>query len=192
MIAALAEAHDGLLQSLRRDLRSREDAEDVMQQIYVRVLERAHQVRREESVRTWLRRVLRSVLNDHLRRQRGRRRAEADFARKDVATPPAETDDDATVCLCLYQVVPALRTEYADVLRRLDLDGEPRATVAFALGLTPNALAVRLHRAREALRRVLELTCETCPIHGYRDCGCDYTRRLLALRPDLRKRAAGL
>lgn len=178
VIRTLAEVHDGFRQFVRRALRSDADADDVMQQFYVRVVLHASDVRQEESVRSWLRRVLGSALTDHLRRQAARRRAEADFARKEAATPPPENDLDRTVCLCLKKLLPTLKPEYAEVLRRSELEGEPREVIAAALGLTMGNLTVRLHRARKALRRALELTCETCPIHGYLDCGCTYSRHL--------------
>jgi len=179
---SLAEAHDSIRQFLRRSLGNEEDVDDVMQEFYVRILIRSSQLKREQSARVWLRRVLRSVLYDHLRRQAARRRAEADFARKEAAIPPPEADIDTAACMCLHKVLPALKPGYAEILRRVDLAEEPRDAVAAALGLTESNLAVRLHRARRALRRILELTCETCPIHGYLDCGCEYTRRLRSLR----------
>jgi hypothetical protein len=89
-------------------------------------------------------------------------------------------------------VLPALKPEYAEVLRRVDLAEEARETAAAALGITIGNLTVRLHRARQALRRVLELTCETCPIHGYLDCGCEYTRRLRSVRARTTRGAADL
>src|SRR3546814_19115504 len=85
--------------------------------------------------------------------------------------------------MCLHKILPALKPEYAEILRRVDLAEEPREAIAAALGLTIGNLTVRLHRARQALRRVLELTCETCPIHGYLDCGCAYSRKLRSVRP---------
>lgn len=178
VVRALAEAHDGIRQFLRRSLRSEQDADDVMQKFYLRVLVRSSQLRREESVRAWLRLVLRSVLTDHYRREAARQRAEADFARKEAATPPPEQEIDTAACMCLHKVLPALKPDYAEVLRRVDLAEEPREAVAAALGVTLGNLTVRLHRARRALWRVLEITCETCPVHGYLDCGCDYSRRL--------------
>lgn len=185
VVRSLAEAHADIRQFLRRTLQNEADADDVMQDFYARVLLRSSQLKREGSARAWLRRVLRSTLNDHLRRQAARRRAEADFARKEAALPPVEAELDSVACLCLHKVLPALKPEYADVLREVDLQERSREAVAAALGLTPGNLAVRLHRARRALRHVLELTCETCPIHGYLDCGCEYTKRLrLARRPE--------
>lgn len=189
IVRSLAEAHDSIRQFLRRALRDDAEADDVMQEFHLRVLTRSSQIKREESARAWLRRVLRSVLNDHFRRQAARRRAEADFARKEAATPPTEADFDTVACLCLYKVLPALKPEYAEVLRRVDLAEERREAAAAALGLTIGNLTVRLHRARRALQRVLELTCETCPIHGYLDCGCEYTRMLRSARPNTTRRA---
>jgi RNA polymerase sigma-70 factor (ECF subfamily) len=39
-------------------------------------------------------------------------------------------------------------------------------------GITPNNAAVRLHRAHEALKRQLLLSCGTCADHGCLDCRC--------------------
>ena len=69
-------------------------------------------------------------------------------------------------------LLPALRPEYADVLRRVDLAGERPAEVARALGLTANNAMVRLHRARKALRADLQRSCRTCADHGCLDCSC--------------------
>ncbi len=80
--------------------------------------------------------------------------------------------------MCLHKLLLLLKPEFAEVLRLVDLDEIPRNVVADRLGLSLNAATVRLHRARQALRHSLELTCETCPVHGYRDCACDYTKRL--------------
>ena len=182
IVRGLAEAHDSIRQFLRRALRDDAEADDVMQEFYVRILLRSSQLKREESARAWLRRVLRSVLNDHFRRRAARQRAEADFARKDAAVPPAEAEFDTVACMCLYKVLPALKPEYAEVLRRVDLTEEPREIAAAALGVTAGNLTVRLHRARRALQRLLELVCETCPIHGYLDCGCEYTNKFRSVR----------
>lgn len=177
-VRALADVHDTFLQFLRRNLRNHSEAEEVMQQFYLRVVVHASQLRKEESVLAWLRRLLQSALSDNRRRAAARERAEADFARKDAAAPPSTDDLETFVCMCLYKLLPLLKPEYAEILRRVDLENETREAVAAALGLALGNLTVRLHRARQALRRGLQLICETCPIHGYLDCGCEYMKRL--------------
>jgi len=177
LVAILAEVHNNFLRFLKRALGNSADADDVMQQFYLRVLLRSADLRRQTSARIWLRRVLMSVLSDFRRRATRRRRAEADFARKEAALPPPEEDVDAFICKCLHRLLPVLKPEYAEVLRLVDLEEIPRSAVAGRLGLSLNAVTVRLHRARQAMRQALELTCATCPVHGYLDCGCDYAER---------------
>lgn len=86
-IRTLAEVHDTFLQFLRRNLRNDSDAEDVMAEFNLRVVTHASQLRKEESVQIWLRRLLQSALSDWRRRAAARARAEADFARKEAAAP---------------------------------------------------------------------------------------------------------
>ena len=69
-------------------------------------------------------------------------------------------------------MLPTLNPDYADLIWRADLIGEDRSVIAQDLGLTENALRVKLHRARRAMRQRLEQTCLTCIEHGYFKCSC--------------------
>jgi RNA polymerase sigma-70 factor (ECF subfamily) len=88
---------------------------------------------------------------------------------------------DFVICACLYKMLPTLNPDYADLIWRADLIGEDRSVIAHDLGLSENALRVKLHRARRAMRQRLEQTCLTCIEHGYFQCACPGAE-------DLRKR----
>src|SRR3546814_12915029 len=105
--------------------------------------------------------------------RRNRREAAADSV--DIEALPADPDAeiDATVCNCLYRLLPTLKAEYADVIWRADILGEPRDRLAASLGTSLNNVTVRLHRGRKALRMRLEEMCRTCSTHGFLDCRCD-------------------
>jgi RNA polymerase sigma-70 factor (ECF subfamily) len=85
--------------------------------------------------------------------------------------PPID-EIKATVCSCLHQLLPTLRPSYAELLRRIDLEGESPQDLSQELNVTPNNLTVRLHRARKALRAELEKACGVCSKHGCIDCTC--------------------
>ena len=70
-------------------------------------------------------------------------------------------ENEVSLCGCLHDAMRMLRPDYADILRRIDLEEQPREQVATELGLTANNVGVRLHRARRALRKKLE---EICPV----------------------------
>jgi RNA polymerase sigma-70 factor (ECF subfamily) len=69
-------------------------------------------------------------------------------------------------------MVDTLKDEYAAVLTRVDLEGMSVRGYAEEAGITPSNAGVRLHRAREALRRQLARSCATCVTHGCFDCQC--------------------
>ena len=175
--AALVNNHGDFLRFLTRRLRSADDAEEVLQQFYLRAIRNASSVRNGERVVAWLYRVLRSTLVDHYRREAARRSNVTAFAQfqslRDDATEP---DREGEICPCLYEVLPTLKPEYYDVLRRIDLAGESRSKVAETSGLTLNNLTVRLHRARQALKRALLSRCGTCTDVGFMDCECELPR----------------
>lgn len=98
----------------------------------------------------------------------------------EAITPDAEVD--RVVCDCLYKLLPTLKPDYADVIWRADILGEPRDRIAVSLGTTLNNISVRLHRGRQALKKRLEEMCLTCPIHGFLDCRCEEAERIREMR----------
>lgn len=172
--AALAASQGDFLRFLARRLGTREDAEDALQEVWLKVVAGKAALGKGANVEAWLRRVLRNVAVDQHRRRAARRRAEEALRREPgpaAAGEPAAALD-AVACACLHRLLPTLKPEYAELLWRVDLAGQPRGEVARQLDLTPNNLAVRLHRARQALRKRLEQTCATCPTHGFLSCAC--------------------
>ena len=177
---ALIEAHRDLLAFLHRRLGSRGEAEEILQRFSLRALERASDLRDVRTVRGWLGRILASTIVDHQRRAIRRRWREVAMEQTDIESLAVEPDVelDGAVCNCLYKLLPTLKPDYADVLWRADILGEPRDGIAASLGTTLNNVTVRLHRGRQALKKRLEEMCLTCPVHGFLDCRCDEAERI--------------
>ncbi|EHJ06236.1 RNA polymerase sigma factor [Marinobacter manganoxydans] len=173
--AVMEEIHRDFLHFLTRRLGDKDEAADVLHDFYVKVLTRSGDVRETEKLRAWMRRVLETSLIDYYRAQSKKRQSEQ--AHHDLEAALLDDDFknelDFIVCTCLYKLLPTLKPEYAEILWHAELIGESRETIAAVLNISASNLRVRLHRAREALRKRLEETCGSCPIHGYLDCGCD-------------------
>ncbi len=183
--AALTNNHRAFLQFLVRRLGDQSAAEDVLQSFCLRVVRKGAELRDSESVIAWLYSVLRSVLMDHYRSEGARQRREANYAQEQALFGNDRDDLELreSVCDCFRGLLPALRPDYAEVLRRVDLSGDPREKVAADLGITPANVRVRLHRARQALRTALDSCCGSCCEHGFRDCDCQSTRGRADLTP---------
>ncbi len=124
VLAVLVENHRRFLDFLERRVGSREAAEDILQEAFVRGLTRGGRIEDSGSAVAWFYRVLRNAIVDHWRRQGAERRA-VDRAAA-LAEPDGDATDDGlmdTVCGCLTDLVPTLRPEYAAALREVDLGG---------------------------------------------------------------------
>ncbi|MEQ1945321.1 sigma-70 family RNA polymerase sigma factor [Mesorhizobium sp. VNQ89] len=170
---ALVEAQKQILQFLQRRLGDRDAADEVLQRFSLRALERASQLHDVRMVRGWLGRILATTIVDYQREAARRRRREIVIDQAEVETHPVDEELDAAICNCLYRILPTLKAEYADIIWRADILGEPRDRLAESLGTSLNNVTVRLHRGRQALRKRLEQMCRTCPVHGFMDCHCE-------------------
>lgn len=169
----LLDNHERFLGFLARRTGSRELAEDVLHDAYLRSLERGAGPRDDEAITAWFYRVLRNALTDHYRRRGAEERALARAAAEPSASASGSDDDllDA-VCTCVSALIDTLKPEYGSALRQVDLEGTAVAAFAARAGISPNNASVRLHRARRALRTLVERTCGACAAHGCLECGC--------------------
>lgn len=160
------------LRFVERRVGSREDAEDILQTALANLVEHGGNLRRVESVVAWFYRLLRNAIVDHHRRGGARQRAVERLPRDPAIEPGFDARLERNVCTCVLEELEDLKPEYAEILRRVEIEERPVGEVARELGIAANAARVRLHRARQALRRRLELTCRTCVDHGCLDCTC--------------------
>lgn len=171
VVATLVENHRRFLDFLERRLGDRRAAEEVLQEAFVRAIERGRSVRSTESAVPWFFRLLRNAIVDHRRRAGTALRSAADL---DPGHEPAAPDEEtnAVLCRCVLSLAETLKPEYAAALRRVEVEGASVQAFAAEAGITPNNAAVRLFRAREALKKRLVASCRTCAEHGCLDCSC--------------------
>ena len=170
VVQTLVANHRQFLSFLEARVSSRATAEEILQAAFVRAVEKGGTIEQSESAVAWFYRLLRNALIDHYRRGATEARAIEAQARETDEGFELELKD--AVCACMKSLLPTLKPEYAEMIRRVDLDEKPLATVAAELSITQNNATVRLHRARQALKQRLERSCGTCASHGCLDCTC--------------------
>ncbi|HEX7632653.1 MAG TPA: sigma-70 family RNA polymerase sigma factor, partial [Lacunisphaera sp.] len=119
---------------------SEAEAEDILQNGLLKAVQRAGELQDDAKLSAWFYRLLRHAIVDHYRSNGARRRRDhalgtlmASLGEDAVPPPPAW---DAQICRCLGTVVDTLKPRQAELLRRVDLDGESVQIAATALGLT--------------------------------------------------------
>jgi RNA polymerase sigma factor (sigma-70 family) len=154
----------------RKRLADPELAADAVQESLLKALKAADQIRDEENAKAWFYRILRRTIIDLYRRRDARDRALAELEKE--LDPPPDTEEERIVCACMERLLPLMTPQYSVLLQRIDLNEESPDSVAASLGITRSNLNVRLHRARQQLKRRLEENCRVCAKHACLDCHC--------------------
>ena len=158
-----------MLATARRLLRSEDEAEDAVQEAFVSAARAIDGFAGDSKVSTWLHRI---VINTALMKLRARkRRAEepiedllpsfdADGHRIGAAatweTPSDVLLERRETCALVRRCIDRLPERYRTVLLLRDIEELDTQESADVLGTTPNTVKIRLHRARQALRTLLE------------------------------------
>lgn len=172
VVATLVASHRRFLSFLERRVENRDVAEEILQAALARAIEKGSDLQSRESSVAWFFRLLRNAVVDHYRRRAARERLLEACAAEVV--PEASVDDELhrEVCACFSVLLPTLKPEYATMIQSVDLDGRAVSELAQELGITSNNAGIRLHRARQALKRRIEQVCATCAEHGCLECTC--------------------
>ena len=145
--AALAEQYAGMLYRLAyARTGSRADAEDVMQEVFVRLLRARPEFRDEEHAKAWLLRVTVNGCKSRLRAPWRRRTAPL------LDAYPAAAPEEGT----LLEAMQALPARDRAVLHLYYYEGYQTAEIAALTGLREGSVRSRLTRARTRLRQVLK------------------------------------
>jgi RNA polymerase sigma-70 factor, ECF subfamily len=136
-----------------------DDAADVTQDVYLRVVRKLGGFRHEASFTTWLNRVTTNVAMSALKRRSRRAAVEGGAVppdTRDLAPDPAERAEMVALARRLEQLVAQLPETQRQVLVLRDIYGQSTDEVADAMGISTGAVKVRLFRARERLKAELE------------------------------------
>jgi RNA polymerase sigma-70 factor (ECF subfamily) len=151
------------------------EAEDVVQDAYVRAYHALASFRGEAAFSTWITRI---AVNEAIARRRARARL-ADVTAEEVPMATDRTPErdvaDAELVRLIEREIDALPDGLREVLVLRDVEELGTSDAAEILGVTEEALRVRLHRARRALATAVGERLEVAAPQAYRIMGarCD-------------------
>jgi RNA polymerase sigma-70 factor (ECF subfamily) len=162
---------DALLRSFQGPLRdfvarrvaSPAEADDLLQEILLRIAENPDGLRQVGHVRAWVHRIARNVVVDHYR-ARGRSPvpvAEVPDAEDAASDEPGTTSDNRRALAgCLSPLVERLGESYREAIRLTEIEGLTQAQAAKRAGLSLSGMKSRVQRGREQLRDLVLACCE--------------------------------
>lgn len=175
-----------LLSFIARRVSDRDVAEDVLQDVMLRIHRHADELTRVSAVSGWVHEIVRNAIIDHYRRAVVRRERPVgtgmELDRPPAASPePGQAELRAELAVCLEPLLAQLPAMYGDAIRLTDLDGLTQAEAAARIGLSTSGMKSRVQRGRAQLRERFTSCCEIefdrrgsvidyQPHHGGCDC----------------------
>ncbi len=159
------------------------EAEDLTQEVFVKVAQALENFRGESTLSTWLYRIATNAALDRLRSPSFQRIAQIELPVDSIETGEAEIEDrdvwtgDKTPSVeqqlvrkemneCIRDFIEKLPETYRTVLVLSELEGLRNKEIAEILGVTLDTVKIRLHRAREKLKEELWTHCDSYWIEG--------------------------
>ncbi|HWB80087.1 MAG TPA: RNA polymerase sigma factor SigZ [Nannocystaceae bacterium] len=137
------------------------DADDVLQEVLLRVHRGLPELRDDDRVGPWMFRIARNAIVDHLRVRSTRAQASDDAELEAAAADNADEQDAAqAVVRALASFVADLPSPYREAITLTELEGRTQREGAEMLGIGLSAMKSRVQRGRAKLREMLDTCCE--------------------------------
>ena len=140
---------------LRQRVGSPAEADDLLQDLFIKALRQGDRFCDLHNARAWLFEVARNTLTDHLRVHRDTVELPDDLAQN---VDDVDTVDVLTACL--PRVLSELSAADREAITACDLQGMSQADFAKATGLSLSAAKSRLQRARLKLKALMSVACQ--------------------------------
>jgi RNA polymerase sigma-70 factor, ECF subfamily len=163
------ELHDRLRSFIARRVRSPQDAEDILQEVTLRIHRHSGDLEHADRVASWAYRITANSIADHYRRPAHREIASGQAT--DIAEPagaaaatawvePESAELRAELADCLAPLTARLPELYREALDVTEFQGITQAEAAGRLGLSVSGMKARVQRGRAQLKDLLLDCCD--------------------------------
>lgn len=151
--------HSDLLGYVKSKVRSREDAEDILQNVFIKISSNIDKLTEDVKLKSWIFTITRNAIIDYYR---------VNATKKKVAVPEEidenilELDDpDPTKGLdqCMNSMISLLSEEYRDIIIDSEIKGIKQKDLADKYEMAYPSMRSRVQRGRERLKQLFYNCC---------------------------------
>jgi len=139
------------------------DPADVVQDVFVKIIEHLPTLREQQRVDAWIFQITRNAIVDALRARHGTRDLAERFAREHDASDHEGDEVRAAVAEltpCLAPMAARLAEPYRSAIVQTELDGITQTEAAKRAGVSVSGMKSRVQRGRDQLKDMLLACCE--------------------------------
>ncbi|MEX5215195.1 MAG: RNA polymerase sigma factor SigZ [Nitrospiraceae bacterium] len=162
------QVHDSLHAFIAKRVANEAEAEDILQEVFLRVHRRLDSVNDPRRLVSWVYQITRHVIIDHYRVSGKRIDRPVGLTGELEALPVSDSNDEtaegsserrAELAGCLRPMIVQLPQDYREAVTLVELDGLTQQEAAARMGLSLSGMKSRVQRGRRQLRRMLDECC---------------------------------
>jgi RNA polymerase sigma-70 factor, ECF subfamily len=158
--AIYSELHNALLAYIKSKIRSKEDAEDILQNVFIKISGNIESLQDEKKLTGWIYSITRNAIIDYYRTNKAKRNNSLDDALTESL--PEEDNADTTKGLdgCIGSMIAQLPDEYKTIILESELNGISQKELAEKYDMPYPTVRSRVQRGRERLKQLFNNCCQ--------------------------------
>lgn len=149
------EFHRALLTYIKSKTSSREDAEDILHNVFLKITSGGHSLEDKQSIRNWVFIVTRNAIVDYYRRKGKTTMASLETGSAQQIIDEDEKKAIESLSCCLLDMIGRLPEEYRAILVDSELKGISQKELAEKYDMAYSSLRSRVQRGRDRLKKVI-------------------------------------
>jgi RNA polymerase sigma-70 factor, ECF subfamily len=155
-----AQFHHSLLALIRSKIRSKEDAEDILQNVFIKISSNVDKLAEEEKLKNWIFTITRNSIIDYYRASASRKSISVDNVMEESILEEEQMDSTKGLDQCMNTMIGLLPAEYKDIIIDAELNGVKQKDLAEKYGMAYPSMRSRVQRGRERLKQLFYNCCQ--------------------------------
>lgn len=162
--------HDGLRAFIAKRVNDQGHADDILQEVFVRVHRQLDSVKDPQRLVSWVYQITRNAIIDHYRRPGREREVPAGLSselevlhespvRSEIIHDGDAAELRAELACCLRPMIERLSQDYRDAITLIEFDGLTQQAAAKQIGVSLSGMKSRVQRGRKQLKQMLDDCC---------------------------------
>ncbi len=169
-----------LLGYIKSKVKSSEDAEDILQNVFIKISSNLDKLAEEVKLKNWIYTITRNAIIDYYRINANKKKvAVNEEISDDILEPEEDPDPTKGLDQCMSSMIGLLPDEYRDIIIESEIKGVKQKDLADKYGIAYPSMRSKVQRGRERLKQLFYNCChiETDKLgnvieaRGKTDCG---------------------
>ena len=146
-----------LFNFIRSRVSSYEDAQDIYQEVIVRIIHKSEQLHKSQSLKSWLFTIAKNQIIDYHRSRRTPQSMDALHVKQNSTEEEAGAYQELENCL--HAFINALPPDYKKIVLLSEIEGKSQKELAETLGINYATVRSKVQRGRDKIKKMIFDSC---------------------------------